>query len=57
MLQMTVDLRSQKINLEKIFDDVKAVQKNWEFVDSIKAKYEGFVTLLDLANEYIENKE
>jgi sulfite reductase alpha subunit-like flavoprotein len=43
--------------LEKIFDDPKAVQKNSELVETVKQKYEGFVTLLDLANEFLQNKE
>lgn len=54
---MTVDLRSQKINLEKIFDDPKAVEKHSDIVQAIKAKFEGFVTLLDLAEEYLLNQE
>ena len=54
---MTVDLRSQKINLDKIFDDPKAVEKHTDLIKDIKTKYEGFVTLLDLAKEFLENKE
>jgi hypothetical protein len=57
MLKQTVDLRSQKINMEKIFDDAKIVQKNAEIIGKIKSKYQGFVTLLDLASELVENVE
>lgn len=45
-----VDIRTYKVNLEKMFKDVKGTD---EAVAAFKAKYSGTVTLLDLAEEYI----
>ena len=49
-------MRSQKINIEKVFDNPKLVEENQNFIQSIREKYDGFVTLLDFATEWIESK-
>ena len=50
MLISEVDIRTYKVNLEKMFKDVKGTD---EAVAAFKSKYSGTVTLLDLAEEYI----
>ena len=50
MLMMDVDIRTSKVNLDKMFKDVKGQE---ETVATIKTKYSGTVTLLDLAEEYL----
>ena len=50
MLISEVDIRTYKVNLEKMFKDVKGTD---EAVAAFKTKYSGTVTLLDLAEEYI----
>lgn len=50
MLISDVDIRTSKVNLEKMFKDVKGHE---ETVATIKTKYSGTVTLLDLAEEYL----
>jgi len=54
MIKKKIDMRSQKINIEKAFDDKKEVEKSSEFIQKTKDKYGGFVTLLDLATEWID---
>mmetsp|Transcript_16134 Transcript_16134/g.27286 ORF Transcript_16134/g.27286 Transcript_16134/m.27286 type:complete len:224 (-) Transcript_16134:390-1061(-) len=52
MLTEESDIRSQKINLDKLFADSAKSPGISEFKVQLTAKFEKFVTLLDLADEY-----